>query len=345
MKKLLSAAWLLLALAVSGIAVEQPFLNNVAKGWKEVEALDPMGRKPPLPTIRYVPTDGRNASLLITVTGKGKISDPTGLRSVHEMACRQYLTPSNQRVEAATLVLPHARGLWSTFEDPDLIGKPPIRENYKFTTPVVLLFEGGTLAHATIFADERTGRTFDEAMAMLKSVELKPAVAKNPPPIQPHPPSDLIIISRPGLDATLGLPKTGLIQMPSLGLQGDSYFSYVRNDQLMISGWLEPVSNYPGFKILWESDKKKLALDPGEKIQTEKFEIISGWQVVTYVIQSSSDTDQWNLRASRTWGRTWADVHLSSVNPALKADGLREFLKKITLHAADSTPPADSSRL
>ncbi len=312
-------------------------VGSIPAAWKEVEEHMPPGM-PQLETLRFVPRDNRNASFLISYVGRGRVTDLPGLKSLHELSCRRFATGPNQHYETREIKLPHGRGVYSVFEDPDLIGKPPIRENYKFTAPIEILFDSGVIAHATIFTDERAGHTFDEAMAICLSCDVKPeaptAAAGAPTTSAPPasaPSADMAVISVPGTDASLLIPKQGLSRGPVAPNAGNSYFSFVTAEGMMISGWLEDASKYPGFRRLWETDKAKMEEGMGVKLQDEKLDMISGWQAVSYRVKMADNFEQWNLRACRTSGHTWFDVHLSCVDPAKGIEALKALLKKMVV--------------
>lgn len=108
----------------------------------------------------------------------------------------------------------------------------------------------------------------------------------------------------------------------------------------MISGWLEPISDYPGFRKLWAADKEKMVAGMGTPLADEKFETISGWDAVTYTLPISGGTVQKNLRACRTWGHTWVDVHLSTTSGSADSETLRTLSRAIWIEARQVSVPA-----
>jgi hypothetical protein len=322
MRKTIGCVWLTLSLiAALPLSAE----TKVPTGWKGV----PDDHRSPFPTEHYVPTDSRNASVLISVMGKGdgRITNAAALSALYDQVTQTYQSGQKTPPMRHTLTLPDAIGYYSTFEDPDLVGKPPIRDNYKFTTPILLRFSNGVLVSATIFADEAAGPTFEQQLSLVRNFSLSKASAS-----VSIAPADLALVkvTMPELDALLAFPAKDWVAMPALGNSGPSYFSYVNNaNGMVISGWLDSAARYRGFVGFWKDEKRSFETNSGMKIQDEQIRIFDGWQLVTYAIPLSGGAQQWNLRACRTVQKTWADVHLSTTSGS--AESLIDFLKKIML--------------
>lgn len=231
------------------------------------------------------------------------------------------LAASSAPYSAKELTLPRGHAYYATFEDPNLVGKPPIRGDYKFSTSCVILFEGGVLANATVFTDEASGATFQEALQIVEKLELAP---------EPAAPTAVLVnghitLALSTLDTALVLP-TGFTLQPG----ANAHFLAQGPDGLIISGWIEPKEQYPGFRALWQRDRQRMTAGGRLALQGEKFETIAGWDAVFYTIRLAADATQLNLRACCTRGTAWFDVHLSCTGKAPRLEALRAVLRELT---------------
>jgi hypothetical protein len=139
-------------------------------GWEQVKVDQPT----PLPTLKFVPKDGRNASVIVTLVSAEwvAVKDAASLAEFHRFLCRTYLPSPDAKITARELKLEHGSGLYYSFEDPALIGKPVKRDDYKFATPVALWLPPGQTIHATLFTDSTSSRDFTEGMQLLRSAIL-----------------------------------------------------------------------------------------------------------------------------------------------------------------------------
>ncbi|MGC4071413.1 MAG: hypothetical protein QM760_02620 [Nibricoccus sp.] len=269
---------------------------------------------------------------MITVLGRGdgRISDVDALKKVHLQSCRMYLPSPDAKVEQTLFKVPEGIGFRSTFVDPDLVGKPSKPGDYKVVTPALIRMDNGVIVHVTLFTDDVSGPTFQEALQMVESVKLPPPPA-NAAKVQTT--DDALIVSVAVLDAQIRIPKEGFSESQMKLNQAESYFSFSRKDGVIISGWLEPVANYQGFKKLWATDKEKMSVGINTPLTEEKFETIDGWNAVTYTLGLPGGGTQKNLRACRTWGHTWVDVHLSLTRAPADTESLRTLLRALKVEA------------
>ena len=312
-------------------------LTKEPDGWKEVAAVGPGGNQGDFPTVKFVPVDARNAALLVTLVGtlNGRVPNLAALKQMHTSASQRFLSSPDQQFAIKELQMPNGAGYYSTFEDPDLVGKPPVKDNFKFTSPCFILFKTGEVANATIFTDEKEGKTLPEAISILQTLDVKASPPASPSPIAPEaagPDGGLLervtVITS---DVIVGLPKEGLKQLPHPAIESDAYFFFGRKDGLMVSGWLEPSAAYAGFQKMWEADRKKMEQGTKAKVEEEKFANINGWETVSYVTKLPDKAVQAHLRACRVSGRTWIDLHLSLIGPEANHGLLMEYLKKVVL--------------
>jgi hypothetical protein len=325
--------WLLVAATLVGLlrAQEpQPIMVKPPKGWAQVDVALPGGGKPQFPTVAYAPTDHRNARVLLTIMGRGdgRVSDVASLRKFHEIQRAIYMPKPPVPTAATEFKFANGIGLYSTFEDPTLIGKPAPPGEYKVVSPVAILLDSGIVLQVSIFTDELTGPTMSEALALVQSITVNGPKTAAPMVTEPVTRGNLIIISMPDLDTEMGIPKKGLEDSPLKLNESEAYFSYQRNDGLMISGWLEPMKKFKGFREHWADEKGKIERDLGGKVQSETFATINGWQAVFYVLKIEG-IEQPNLRASRVAGNTWLDVHISTMTKTGATSVMKTLLQAI----------------
>ena len=105
-----------------------------------------------------------------------------------------------------------------------------------------------------------------------------------------------------------------------------NYFKVIRQEPLLIlSGWLEPASQYKGLKAFWENESRSPAFaGPLAPTQVEMLKE-GAWEVVAYDV-SIRGAIQSNLRAERVEAGTWIDLHLSTLARATPSKKLRADL-------------------
>jgi len=319
--------------AACGASMDRLISVRLPPGWVEVQAVAPGGGAPQFPTSKYVPKDGRNAEILVTILGRGngKISNLKSLRELFPALCRPYLATPDDHVESTELKLAHGVAIYASFEDPDLIGKPSQPGNFKVATPVAILLDQGIVAHATMLTDELMGGTFREALQIVESIAFAGTGPRAPAGPQIGNRGDSIVISVPSLDAELGVPRRGFSEAPAKLDEDGSYFSFSRDDGVIISGWLEPASKFQGLRKLWATDKQGIESGMGIKCQDEAFEAVGNWQAVLYTVRMRNDFVERNVRACCVAGNTWVDVHISTANASIDTEALRKLLRSLSL--------------
>jgi hypothetical protein len=142
-------------------------------GWKRVDPLPPRQSAPPYPVLKFVPTDGRNAALLLSLLPANvpgyEVTDLASLKGFNLVASRPFLASPDARPPVTELAVPGGLGVAITNEDPALVGKAPPPGEYKIATTASLLLGGKTLVHCTIFYDERDSTELKEALKIILS--------------------------------------------------------------------------------------------------------------------------------------------------------------------------------
>lgn len=296
-----------------------------AEHWKS----DAPDQASPFPTLKISPTDGRNADLLITLLPNElvKISDDASLRALHQRLCSPMVGPSGKSAEVTEIKIQNGTGLYSVFEDPTLVGKPPKRGDYKIAIPMVVWLRPDIVLQITLFTDNATGPDLIEALKMIQRAK----AVGHPAPVSSE---TMVMLGRKpieirGPDAVLVIPMS-TFKPTGTGDKGRNYFAFIDDKRINLSGWMDQASRYSGFRAFWDHEKAAMEKGTGLKTADEEMKIIAGWNAVTYTIKLG-DLEQRNLRACRVTGNTWADLHLSVVaSDGTNAD-LETVLKTILL--------------
>jgi hypothetical protein len=278
-------------------------------GWVSADPREPGQPAIPFPTLKYLPKDGRNASILLSLLPASLpglvVNDLASLKKFNLMAARPYLASPNAVPPVTELKMSNGLAVAMSNEDPDLIGKPPQPGNYKIATTISVLLAGKDLIHCTILHDAKDSTDYREAVQILLSATVRPDAAA-PAPAK----TDDATVSRPGLGAELHLPPHRFKPSGMNFNSNPGYFSYVDDQGVMLSGWLDRGAEFKDMKSFWASERATAIEKTGVAISDESFKTINGWSVVLYTASIES-FNQKNLRACRVVGDTWADIHLS----------------------------------
>lgn len=148
-----------------------------APGWESVAPLPPGQPLPPYPVLKFVPKDGRNAAVHLSLVPANvpgyEVTDLPSLKGFNLVASRPYLPGPDARPPVTELKVHDGIGVAITSEDPALIGKAPPPGEYKIATTVSLLLGGKTLVHCIVFYDEKDSADFQEAMQLILSAATK----------------------------------------------------------------------------------------------------------------------------------------------------------------------------
>lgn len=178
---------LALAVLVATLSVRADRLAEVievtpAKGW--IRAKPKSGGD--IPTLRFVPADGRNAEVLISLipADESPVEDAKSLAALHEEMTTATYGSAPPKIAAIHYETKDGIGVYSTFEDPDLVGKPPKKDDYKYATSVLAWLGRHYLIVGTVFADDPKAPEHDEGIAIVKSAAIvgdaSPAPSQRP---------------------------------------------------------------------------------------------------------------------------------------------------------------------
>jgi len=126
-------------------------------------------------SARYVPKNGGNDALLITVltVPEDNFKDPDSLKAMVEIATQQFVAGSVEgKADIKEFKFAGVSGFAATFTDANLVGKPSVKDDYKAMTSCFAYIGNQVLVTATIFTDEVGGGAYNEAVRVLKSISL-----------------------------------------------------------------------------------------------------------------------------------------------------------------------------
>jgi hypothetical protein len=131
----------------------------------------------PFETYHVVATGGRNALCLISIYAKDKpqFADAEFLKKTLRGDSEPYLScPGDAaKLEIKQLKIAEGLGFYANFADPDLVGKPVEKGNYKTATPIILSLGSKYLIKVTILCDDLGGADYQDAMKIVESIKIK----------------------------------------------------------------------------------------------------------------------------------------------------------------------------
>ena len=149
-----------------------------AAGWNRDNQGDAGPQENRFPTLRFVPKDGRNAAIIMTLLPSDApgftVTNHASLERFNLLSAQPYIANHD---EPPALEL-DAVGLGAT-EDPLLIGKPVPPNEYRIATSVSVLLDRKYLIHCTIFYDEKDSVDLHEALEILLSARIKSAASSS----------------------------------------------------------------------------------------------------------------------------------------------------------------------
>jgi hypothetical protein len=148
-------------------------------GWSRDGQGEPGQAEPRIPTLRFVPKDGRNAAIIMILLPSDApgftVNNHASLERFNLLNAQPYLANPNFPPAPEVVEVANGIGVSITNEDPALIGKPVPPNEYRIATSVSVLLDRKYLIHCTIFYDEKDSAELREALEILLSATLKSA--------------------------------------------------------------------------------------------------------------------------------------------------------------------------
>ncbi|HEX7863635.1 MAG TPA: hypothetical protein VF555_01730 [Variovorax sp.] len=140
------------------------------------------------------------------------------------------------------------------------------------------------------------------------------SLAQSPDRLSVTQQSGAYVLTVPASRLSLAFPSDKLVQgNPRIGgaTNNPRYFFFSDEARgLVVSGWFEPASQFPGAESVWQSDQaasKKNGLPPPTDVSLGK---VNDWAVVFYE-QTLPGVSNSHVRAHYVRAGTWIDVHIS----------------------------------
>jgi hypothetical protein len=131
----------------------------------------------PFETYHIAAPAGRNAMCLISIYAKDKpeSADAEFLKKLLRGDSQPYLSSPGDaaKVEIKELKIKEGLGYYANFTDPDLVGKPVEKGNYKTATPIILSLGSKYLIKVTVLCDDLSGTDYQEAIKIVQSIKIK----------------------------------------------------------------------------------------------------------------------------------------------------------------------------
>ncbi|HEY5550646.1 MAG TPA: hypothetical protein VIK52_02070 [Opitutaceae bacterium] len=164
------------AAASHRISSTEPLFVSLPAGWAAGEDAPP-GPAFPFETRRFAPEGDRNAVCLISLLAKDRadLTNREALDFLLRNDSRPYWEPGQRAsdIEVKELPFPGGLVLFANFTDQSLVGKPPVRGDYKTATSVLVSIGTGYLIKITILCDDLAGRDYAEALEIVKSIRIR----------------------------------------------------------------------------------------------------------------------------------------------------------------------------
>jgi hypothetical protein len=131
----------------------------------------------PFETYHIAAPSGRNAMCLITIFAKDKpeFTDAQFLKKLLRGDSRPYVSSPDDsaKMEIKELKIKEGLGFYANFVDPDLVGKPVEKGNYKTATPIILSLGSKYLVKVTVLCDDLSGTDYQDAITIVQSIKIK----------------------------------------------------------------------------------------------------------------------------------------------------------------------------
>lgn len=151
-------------------------LITVPETWKAAAMPAAPSGMPAMGTnARYVTKSGSNDAILITLLAvpDDRFAESDNLRTMIEEATQQFAAGSVEgKANLTELRVGGHAGYSVAFTDASLVGKPPVKEDYKTLTSCFVYLGNNVMLTATIFSDDFSGKAYAEAFKLLKSISL-----------------------------------------------------------------------------------------------------------------------------------------------------------------------------
>ena len=158
------------------VSATEPIFVVAPDLWQSAKDRPPVSSFP-FDTYRLVPPSGRNAQCLVSIFDKNRseFADTQFLRKLLRADCLPYVNSPDElsKIEIKVLNIKGGLGYYANFVDPDLVGKPIVKDSFKTATPVILSLGTNYLIKVTIFCDQINGPDYRDSINIVESIKAK----------------------------------------------------------------------------------------------------------------------------------------------------------------------------
>jgi hypothetical protein len=181
MKKIMTLFTILLATAYARagelqVSSTDPIFVTVPDHWQAAK-YSPPDHPSPAETYRIVPPDSRNAAVLFSLFDKStpEFSDPEFLKKTLRGTFVVYVASPVDlpKIPIKELNIKGGLGYYASFVDPDLVGKPVEKGNYKISTSAIVGLGSKYLIVITVLCDQINGADYRDAINIVESIKVK----------------------------------------------------------------------------------------------------------------------------------------------------------------------------
>ncbi len=156
------------------VSSKSPVVVMAPDTWRSAKDNSALATVVPFETFQVTPAAPRNAVCFISVVEKPAPENTNleFLRKAVRVECKPY-TNDPAKVEIKDLKIDGGVGVYANFVDPDLVGKPVTKGEYKSATLMYVGLGPRYFIKVTVLCDDLNGADYREAMQIVESLKTK----------------------------------------------------------------------------------------------------------------------------------------------------------------------------
>lgn len=228
--------------------------------------------------------------------------------------------------------LKQGKGWYVQLTDTNLVGKPPVPDDYKVMRNALLGLDDHALVVVTMQFDDPQGKEPEEMLRFVSSMRFTRGTKGGQ--LAQTQVAGAFVFTVPESKLRLSIPGNGLV--PDTDRIGGStnnprYFKLSRTTQsppqaLVLSGWFEPSFRFKGdLKKFWAGETEAWKKNGQSAPVNVDFLKSDNWDVIAYDMPFPEGTNC-HLRAELTQAGTWIDLHFSLTSQQTAAEARAQLL-------------------
>lgn len=284
---------------------------------------------------------GANAAAQIAVmtNPNATLANPASGKSAFLQSADRFAADSVEKTTVPKDLNPvQGVGWYSLFTDPALVGKAPVKDNFKCLYATFAIVDTGVFAGGILSFDDPAGPDAAALLELQRSIRFVRAKGVSPgsggKKVEITKSATTTTVRFPAANIALVLPSGNFSDLAGAGagpVDNPRYFILADPAEGQdLSGWFESAGKYHGVRDFWAKESTGPGLTDAKHVEFSK---VGVWDVVTYDI-ALGDATSANLRAETVMGTTWIDLHFSMTSRTPTAERQRkqaELLKAIVL--------------